>query len=65
MFIANHLTEHGDPNEGVRGKTERAEEVCNSIGRTISSNQTPQELPGTKPPNKGYTWRDPWLQLRR
>jgi hypothetical protein len=26
-------------------------------------NQTnPPELPGTKPPTKEYTWRDPWLQ---
>ena len=23
----------------------------------------PQNLPGTKPPTKEYTWRDPWLQL--
>jgi hypothetical protein len=23
----------------------------------------PQELSGTKPPTKEYTWRDPWLQL--
>ena len=23
----------------------------------------PLELPGTKPPNKEYTWRDPWLHL--
>jgi hypothetical protein len=23
----------------------------------------PPELPGTKPPTKEYTWRDPWLQL--
>jgi hypothetical protein len=22
----------------------------------------PRELPGTKPPTKEYTWRDPWLQ---
>jgi len=21
------------------------------------------ELPGTRPPSKEYTWRDPWLQL--
>jgi hypothetical protein len=21
------------------------------------------ELPGTKPPTKEYTWKDPWLQL--
>jgi hypothetical protein len=24
-----------------------------------------RKLPGTKPPTKGYTWRDPWLQLDR
>jgi hypothetical protein len=23
----------------------------------------PQELPGTKPSTKEYTWRDPWLHL--
>jgi hypothetical protein len=23
----------------------------------------PPELPGTKPPNKECTWRDPWIQL--
>jgi hypothetical protein len=23
----------------------------------------PPELPGTKPPTKEYTWRDPWLQI--
>jgi len=23
----------------------------------------PAKLPGTKPPTKEYTWRDPWLQL--
>ena len=23
----------------------------------------PPELPGSKPPTKEYTWRDPWLQL--
>ena len=30
----------------------------------LTSNQTPlsPELPGTKPPTKEYTWRDPWLQ---
>ena len=22
----------------------------------------PPEFPGTKPPTKDYTWRDPWLQ---
>jgi hypothetical protein len=22
----------------------------------------PSELPGTKPPTKEYTWKDPWFQ---
>ena len=26
------------------------------------SHPVPPELPGTKPPSKEYTWRDPWLQ---
>jgi hypothetical protein len=42
---------------GVREKTEGVEKVCNPIGRTtISTNQTPPELPGTKPSTKEYTW---------
>jgi hypothetical protein len=24
----------------------------------------PPELPGTQPPTKEYTWREPWLQLQ-
>jgi hypothetical protein len=40
MHAAKHQTEHGDPNGGVRGMTEGAEGVYNSIGRTtISTNQ--------------------------
>jgi hypothetical protein len=43
---------------------EKAEGVCSPIGRTtISTNQTPPELPGTKPPTKEYAWSDPWLPL--
>jgi len=57
-LAANHWTEQGDSNGGVREKTEGAEGVCNPIGRTISINQTPPELPGTKPPTNEYTWRD-------
>jgi hypothetical protein len=35
MLAANHGTEHGDPDGGVRGRTEEgAEGVCNPIGRT-------------------------------
>jgi hypothetical protein len=64
MLAANHWTEHGIPNGGFRERTEGAEGVCNSIGRTtISTNQTaPPELPRTKPLTKEYTWRDPWFQ---
>jgi hypothetical protein len=41
MLAANHQTEHRDPNEGVRGRTEGVEEVCNLIGgTTILNNQT-------------------------
>jgi len=53
---ANHQTEHRDNNGEVRARTVGAEEVCNPIGRTtISTNQTPTKLPGTKPPTKEYT----------
>jgi hypothetical protein len=67
MLAANHWTELGDLNRGVRERIEGAEGVCNPIGIiAISNNQDPhphpQELPGTKPPTKEYTWRDPCLQ---
>jgi hypothetical protein len=40
MLTANHQTEYGVPNGGVRGRNEGAEGVCNPIGRkTISTNQ--------------------------
>jgi hypothetical protein len=32
MLIANHWTEHGIPNEGVKERTEGAERVCRPIG---------------------------------
>jgi hypothetical protein len=42
MLAANHWTEHGVPNRGVREVTEVVEVVCNPIGRTIISiNQNP------------------------
>jgi hypothetical protein len=31
MFTANHWTEHGNPNGGLRERTEEAEVVCNPI----------------------------------
>ena len=54
MLTANHRTEHGDHNGGVRGRTKGAEGVYNPIGSTtISTKQTPPpELPGTKPGTK-------------
>jgi hypothetical protein len=65
MLTGNHQTEHGDPNGGVRGRTEGAEGDCNPIGRTtISTHQTPPELPGLKSPTKDYACKDPRLQLQ-
>uniref|UniRef100_M0RAW8 Uncharacterized protein n=1 Tax=Rattus norvegicus TaxID=10116 RepID=M0RAW8_RAT len=50
--LATYRTECGDPNGGVRRRTEGAEGVCKPTGRTtISTNQTPQ-FPGTNPPTK-------------
>jgi hypothetical protein len=42
MLAANHWTEQGDPNGGVRERTEEAKGVCDPIERTISTNQYPQ-----------------------
>jgi len=45
MLTANHWTENRVLNEGVRGRTEGAEGVCNPIGKTtISTNQSSQGL---------------------
>jgi hypothetical protein len=42
IFTASYHTRHGDPNGGVRARTEGAEDVCNPIGGiTISTNETP------------------------
>jgi hypothetical protein len=62
---ANHRTEHGVANGGVKGRTEGTEGVCNPIGRTtISANHTPpQSSQGNKPRTKEHMWRDSWLQL--
>jgi hypothetical protein len=47
MFTANHWTDRGVPNGGVRERTEKAEVVCNPIRRTaISTNQTSQSSQG-------------------
>jgi hypothetical protein len=58
MLAINHLTEHGDPNGGVRGRTEGAEVVCNPIGRTrISINQTPPHTHTLAPRNETINQR--------
>jgi hypothetical protein len=58
MLAANHWTEHGVPNIGLRETSEEVEGVCNPIGRTtISTKQTtpPPKFPGNKPSRKEYT----------
>jgi len=51
MLAANHWTEKGDADGGVRERTEGAEGVCHTVGRKIvSTNQTLPELLGTKLP---------------
>jgi hypothetical protein len=58
MLKVNHFTEQGIPDRRVRGKTEGAEVVCNSIERTtISINQTLQSSQGLKHQPE-YTWRN-------
>ena len=55
----------GVPDGGVKEGTEGAEGVCSPVGgATVSTSQTPPplELPGTGPPTKEYTWKDPWFQ---
>jgi hypothetical protein len=47
MLTANHWTECGVPNRGVRERTEGVEGDCNSTGRTtISTNQSPKSSQG-------------------
>ena len=51
------LAEHEVPNRGVRERTEGVEGVYNLIVRTtISTNQTPPQLPETKSSTKEYIW---------
>jgi hypothetical protein len=48
ILTANHWTEHGDHNGGVRERTEGVEGVSNSIGRSISTNQSPPQPPSSQ-----------------
>ena len=48
ILAANHWTEQGDHNEGVKGRTEEAEGICNCVGGTsISNNKTTQSSQGS------------------
>jgi hypothetical protein len=65
MLTANHQIKQGTPVEELGEGLKELKGFKNPIGRaTISTKQTPPELPGTKPPTKEYTWRDPWLVAR-
>jgi hypothetical protein len=55
MLAPGHLTEHGDPNGGVRGKTEGAEGVFNVIGRTTISNNHHLRVPKSSIFKQEYT----------
>jgi len=60
MVAANHWTEQGDSNRGIREKTEGTEGGCNTIGkRAVSTNQTPPDLTGSKSPTYEYISREP------
>jgi hypothetical protein len=53
MLEANHWTACGLTNREIRERTEGDEGICNPKGRTtISTNQMPPELPGSKPSTK-------------
>jgi len=61
MLAANHWTEHGDPNGGIRVMTEGAKGVCNLIGRTtISNKQVPQSSQGLNHQTKN-THKEPMI----
>ena len=46
MLADNHWTEYRDPSESAREKIDKAEGVCNPIGKTVSNNQIPQSSQG-------------------
>ena len=56
ILAANHWTEQGDHNEGVKGRTEEAERLCNCVGgTTISNNKTTQTSQRSSPKQSGST----------
>jgi hypothetical protein len=59
MITANHWTEQRVPSRGVRKGLKESKGIATS--QEEQKFFTPQELPGTKPSTKEYTW----LQLHR
>jgi hypothetical protein len=51
MLAAKYWTEHRDPSGGFSERTEGTEGVFNTIGRTRSINQTPQNSQELKTSN--------------
>jgi hypothetical protein len=62
MLATNHWSEHRVPDREVRERIKGAEGFATHRKRNNINQPEPPELPGTKPPTKEYTWRDPWLQ---
>jgi hypothetical protein len=60
ILMAYHWIEVGDQYGKIRGRAEGAEEDCNPVGRTLSTNQDPSKLPETKPKTKAHTWGGLW-----
>jgi hypothetical protein len=61
MLTGNDWTEHRIPNGGVKDWRSWR---CLQPHRKNNINQPElPELPGTIPPTKEYTWREPWLLL--
>jgi hypothetical protein len=52
MQAAKHWTKHRNTKARASGITDRAEGVCNPIGRTITTNQIPQSSQGLNHPPK-------------
>ena len=62
MLAAKHWTEYWVSNGGRRERTERDEGFATHRKKSSIKQPDLPELPGTKPPTKEHTWKDPWLQ---
>ena len=64
MLTANYQPKTAELNGGVREQIEGAEGISKPLRKNNKSNQLNTiKLPGTNPPIKKYTRKDPWLQL--